>query len=187
VTDADGDSLARVLERLAAETRADDAAAARSRTGWLGRQAEEEATLAGVLVDLAERRGPIVVATSAGRSHRGWVTAVGRDFVALRTDVGSDALVRFDSVAQVRSLTRQAVLGDQPLVLEADFATTVRSLGRLRLRVLVTSGGEVAVGELRWVGLDVAALRLDGPGTLTYLPLATMTELATTDDLLGHA
>jgi hypothetical protein len=182
----DGESLARVLERLAAETRADDAVDERRRAGWLGRQAEEEATLAGVLVDLAERGGAIVVTTTAGRNHRGRVRAVGRDFVVVGTDPGRDVLVRFAGVAQVRSHSRHAVLGDQPLLLEADFDTTVRSLGRLRLRVLAGTGGRAALvgGELRWVGRDVAAVRLEGPGTLTYLPLATLVELSATDGRL---
>jgi hypothetical protein len=112
------------------------------------------------------------------------VTAVGRDFVALRSEVGHDVLLRFGGLAQVRSLARDAVLGDQPLVLEADFVTTVRSLGRLRLRVLADTGAEVLAGELRWVGLDVAALRLEGAGTLVYLPLVTLVELCSTDERL---
>jgi hypothetical protein len=187
VTDRDGDALARALERLAAETRADDAAADRRRAGWLGRQAEEEATLAGVLVDLAERREAVALTTIAGRTHRGWVRAVGRDFVALRADVGADVLARFDGIVRIATRSRQAVVGDRALLLETDFATTVRSLGGLRLRVLVAAGSEAVVGELRWVGLDVAAVRLDGPGGLSYVPLATLTELCTVDDQLDRA
>ena len=61
------------VERWAAEVRARDAADARVRERWLRRSAEEEAELAGVLLDLAERGVTAVVTTSSGRRHpAGW-------------------------------------------------------------------------------------------------------------------
>ena len=49
------DRLIGDLRRWAADARASDAARARSRQRWLRRQAEEESTLAGIALNLAER------------------------------------------------------------------------------------------------------------------------------------
>ena len=47
------DRLWAALSGWSADARADEAAAARAREAWLRRQAEAEATLTGLLVDLA--------------------------------------------------------------------------------------------------------------------------------------
>lgn len=184
----DGDTLARVLELLAAETRADDAAASRRRTAWLARQAEEEATLAGVLADLADRDRAVVIHSLSGRIHRGWIRAVGRDFLALGGSNGADTLIRTDAVASVRGQQGDDVAtGDRTLIVDATLAAMLGSLGPLRPRVLVVTGAAVepVVGELRFVGADVAALRLDGGGAPAYVPLGAITELTTHDKLVG--
>lgn len=176
-----------MLERLAAETRADDAAASRRRTAWLGRQAEEEATFAGVLLDLADRDRAVVLHTQSGRVHRGWIEAVGTDFVGVRTATGHRTFLRLDTVATVRGQQAEVdTTGDRPLVVEADLTTLLRSLGPSRPRVVlvVGSGGASVSGELRWVGLDVLAVRLDGGSARTYVPLTAITEVGTTDDVL---
>ena len=71
------------LERWAADARAREAADARVRERWLRAQAEDGANLAGLLLALAERRETVVVTTTAAAGHRGVVTGVGVDFVAL--------------------------------------------------------------------------------------------------------
>src|SRR6266508_5927713 len=78
------DGLATALARWAADARVDEASAARARERWLLQQAEEEATTAGVLCDLAERAVPVVIETTVGRRHRATVGAVARDFVVLQ-------------------------------------------------------------------------------------------------------
>src|SRR3954449_10120436 len=55
------------LERWAADARAREAADARVRERWLRAQAAEEASLAGVLLALAERRGTV----AGGPGRRG--------------------------------------------------------------------------------------------------------------------
>jgi hypothetical protein len=89
------------LERWASEARAREAAEARVRARWLRTQAEEGATLRGVLVDLAERAVEVSVRTSAGRVHAGPILAVGRDFVAVRTPAARLTLVALAAVASV--------------------------------------------------------------------------------------
>jgi hypothetical protein len=91
------------LGRLTDETRGDEAARARSREHWLRRQADEEASLGGVLVDLAERGDRVVLSTVTGRRHRGWLVAVGDDFCVVRAESGAEVLVSHRGLATVRA------------------------------------------------------------------------------------
>ncbi|MDQ3293286.1 MAG: hypothetical protein M3527_02365, partial [Actinomycetota bacterium] len=70
---ADGQDLLARLAAWAAAARVDEAAAARSRERWLRQAADEEAMVAGVLLDLAERADTVVVQGPGGRTPRGRV------------------------------------------------------------------------------------------------------------------
>jgi hypothetical protein len=78
-----GEGIGARLERWAADARIEAAARRRARERWLRQQAEEEATLAGVLIDLGEHGAEVVVHTRTGRVHRGLIGVVGADFVGL--------------------------------------------------------------------------------------------------------
>jgi hypothetical protein len=101
------------LERWAADARAREAADARVRERWLLAQAAESANLAGLLLALAERRETVVVATVAGRRHRGVVTGVGEDFVAIEAQSGAITLVALSGLGDVRVAERAPRLGTQ--------------------------------------------------------------------------
>ncbi|HWC38241.1 MAG TPA: hypothetical protein VG476_06920, partial [Acidimicrobiales bacterium] len=60
----DVDRLLGEISRWAGDARASDAARGRSRERWLRRQAEEEATLPGIALDLAERGEAVVLKTT---------------------------------------------------------------------------------------------------------------------------
>src|SRR4051812_45386845 len=78
------DELGHMLddERLA------ERATARRRERLLGQAAEETATLAGALVDLAEAADVVTVRTADAGVHRGVVTLVGADFCVLDSTAG---------------------------------------------------------------------------------------------------
>ncbi len=180
-SEIDGDALGQVLHRLAAQTRADDAALARRRASGLARQAEEEATLGSVLLDLADRERPIVVQTTPGRSHRGWIHAVGADFVVLRDGDRADIMVHFGVVASVRTHGGDVAVGDRPFTVGTALVSLVQSIAPLRPRVIAQSGTAPAVqGELRWAGKDVAAIRTHA-GPVAYVALGTLTEITLCD------
>src|SRR5215204_2134370 len=90
------------LERWAADARAREAADTRVRERWLRAQAEEEASMAGVLLALAERREVVVITTATGRRHRGAVVGVGLDFVAVEAEAGPITLVALSGLGDVR-------------------------------------------------------------------------------------
>src|SRR5262245_29158179 len=106
----EGDGVDAWLGELAS----DEAARRRSRDRSLGRQAAEEGTFTGVLVDLAERGRPVVVHLHNGRWHRGLLSMVGTDFVVIRDDAGRDVAIARSALASVRTLPREAAtVGDR--------------------------------------------------------------------------
>jgi hypothetical protein len=166
------------LLRDVANLRVDDAAAARARARWLVRQAEEEGTLAGVLVDLAERGERAAVTTATGRRHTGIVRALGADFVALR-DRGRVVLVALGAVTAVRTPPgAPAVSGDRAVRVQRRLLDVLSGLASDRLDVVVGTLGDEVRGRLRAVGRDVVTVRVEGTEpTLVYVPGAAITDV----------
>jgi hypothetical protein len=170
------------LEAWVAEAAADEALASRRRERWLKVQAGEEATLAGVLVDVAERGRPVVATTRTDRSHRGVLRLVGVDFCLLETDQRAAVFVGFAALAGVRQPPGEtAVTGDRPLALGITLAEVLRLLAGERPRVLLVSGTAATRGELRSVGADVVTLRLDGEAGSAYVALHAVDEVVVDD------
>jgi hypothetical protein len=173
------DLLAR-LDRWVASARTAEAAASRARERWLRQVADESATFAGVLLDLAERGAPVVVQGRGGRRHRGTVLAVGFDFAALHTESGADVLLAFAGIASVRPDRRlDTPSGDRVTTFELGFAEAIAAVGTDRPRVLLVtaSDGDGVTGELRSVGRDVVTVRMDGDGSTAYVPMTSIAEL----------
>ena len=154
-----------------ADARVDDAATARTRAHWLARQVDDEATLAGAFVDLAERRVRVRLRVRGGFAATGTVTSIGADVVMLQSSV-SVMLVRLDRVVTVQS--------DEELVPSP--TRRVTSTGaRTMLDVLRDTAGEganvrvhaddgtVIHGTLRTVGSDVLTLRVGDVRSTTVL------------------
>lgn len=166
------------LDAWVAAARIDGAAAERARERWLAEVAGQEATLSGVLADLAERRAVVAVATRPGRRHRGTIGLIGADFVVLRAEAGSELAVSTGAITDVRSVGRVDVLGDRMLGTELRLADVLAELAADREEVaLVTSAGDALAGRLRNVGQDVLALRVGDPPTVVHVPLAAVVEV----------
>lgn len=182
-----GDSFLEDLARWAADERASEDARSRTQERALRQAAEQEATFAGVLVDLAERGDVVLVGLASGRSHRGPLLAVGRDFVALRDPHGQPVFLALSAVTDVRLLpgaragdtTGSARLDDR-----SSMAAVLAGLAGEGRRVRVGTWGDVmgVAGELRAVGTDVVTLRLDTrPPTTVYLRLEAVSEVVLVD------
>ncbi|MFN2607015.1 MAG: hypothetical protein ABR511_03830 [Acidimicrobiales bacterium] len=181
------------VERWAAGARAQDAAEGRLRERWLRRQAEEEAAFAGVLVDLAERAAPVVLATTGGRHLVGPVLAVGADFAALRTAGGRTTMVALGAVASVQAARGAAVRdpgraaadsrhGGPAARRTATVADVLAHAVERRPRVQLRAGAALVVGELRAVGADVVTVHTDGdPPGVAYARLASVSEISLLD------
>ena len=175
------------IERWVADARADEAARERVRERWLRQQAEEDASFAGVLVDMAERAVTVTVVAVSGRRHQGRVVAVGADFVALRTASGRLTLLALRSVARVRlappdrrvsGAARTGVDGSQEVTLAEVLAQAVEH----RPHLSVHFDADHLVGELRAVGADVLSISVDGQTSgETYARLASVSEISFLD------
>jgi hypothetical protein len=173
------------LARWSAEARADAAAAARAKERWLRHQAGEDATLAGLLVDLAERRMPAVVVVDGDRRHWGTLTAVGADYVLLREAADRDVYVALAAISAVRPdavATGDTATppGSRPVEADSQFAAVLATLAADRPRVAITAFGtsEAWRGELRGAGRDLVVVHLDGGARSTaYIPVAAIAEV----------
>jgi hypothetical protein len=173
--------MSSALAAFVGEAQADAAADARSREAFLRRTAAEEGSFAGVLVDLAERGTPVLVAGAGGRRQRGTLAAVGADFVVLRDEDGEEVLLAHRGISSVTpEAGAAAVAGHRPVAVPVGLAEALAVLAEERPRVLlVTVGldGGVA-GELRTAGRDVLSVRLEGPDRRSvYVPLANVAEV----------
>ena len=176
------------LEQWAADARAREAADARVRERWLLAQAADSATLGGLLLALAERRETVVLATVAGRRHRGVVTGVGEDFVAIEAQTGTITLVVLSGVGDVRVAERTARLGPQraattgdrpgPGALGARLGDVLAQAAGGRPRILVQAGFASVVGDLRAVGVDVLTVETDGDSDPVYVGLPSVSEVS---------
>ena len=177
------------LERWAAGARAQEAADERVRERWLRQAAEEEASFAGLLADLAEGGRAVVLTTTAGRRHQGPVVAVGWDFLALVGE-GRLTLLTVDSIAELRQAPgapARAVVApgagrDDTGRLGVTLAEVLAQAVAVRPRVAVVLGTVTVVGELRAVGADVLSVRTDAePVGLSYSRLSSVSEISLFD------
>jgi hypothetical protein len=168
------------MARLFAEQRAEDAAKARIRERALRASATTDATLAGIVLDLAERAETVSVRTTAGRSLTGRVLAVARDAIALEAG-DTTTYVPLAAIAALRTPAGRVdePSGSRPLP-AVSLAALLADLAPERPTVRVMIVGDPALwrGELRAVGADVLTLRIAGdPPTTAYIPLDQLSEL----------
>lgn len=176
-----GRDLMDALARWAAEARVDEAAAARSRERWLRQQAAEETTFASVVADLSERDRPVLVHTTNSRRHRGRLTALGVDFLGIRTDAGADVLVSLAAVTAIRTQPReQRAHSGRFVELRLHLADAVAAMAAERPRVVIgTNADDTFNGDLTAVGQDVVTLRIDGDTRASvYVPLTAIVDIA---------
>ncbi len=177
-----GDDLVADLTRFLAEQRADAAAAGRARERWLRQAADEEALVAGVLLDLAERADTVMVQGVASRTHRGQVRGVGEDFVALRTR-RTDVLLPFDAVVAIRPEGEPLAGATRAQALDLGLAEALAAVAGDRPRVLLVSrDGTGQSGTLCAVGRDVLTLRLAEAAGTVYVPIASVAEVTLADE-----
>jgi hypothetical protein len=165
------------LRRLTDDARRADAVASRRREQWLPRQAEDEGTFHGLLVDLSERQGPLALQTVVGRLLRGSVATLGTDFVALSGAPDGTILVPLTMVTAVSPEPGTApTVGDRFEATTAAFAAVVADLAGDRPTVTLhtTAGGRVA-GTLWSVGRDFGVVR--APAGDTYVPFTAVNDL----------
>ena len=143
------------------------------------RQAAEEATLLGLLVDLAERRAGAALRTVAGRTHRGEILGVGADFVAVRAPGGPARLVRLAALTSAEVAPGEGSPGPaRPVSPTITIVDVLTALAADRPRVQVAIGADLVTAELDVVGADVLILRREDPPGVLYVPLDSASEVS---------
>lgn len=169
------------LERWAADARAREAADARTRQRWLRTQAEEDASLAGVLACLAERAAAVVVTTIDGHHHRGVLSGVGVDFCALTAPGGALTLVALMALADVRTVGANhrpvAAAEAGRASLGVHLIDVLAQAAGQRPRITVHAATAPVAGDLRAVGADVITMHIDGAG-VAYVRLASVSAVS---------
>lgn len=170
------------FDRFAADQRVQEAARARARRSSLEVQADEEATLRGVLLDLGERAAEVHLELDAGRALTGVVVHVGMDHLEVHARDGRTVFVALAAVHAVLPLDAgDAVRGTRTL--SPGSADTLHhvlhDLAGERSPVLVRlRSGATVEGELRSVGQDVATLLVDGqPRRRGHVSLGAVAEV----------
>jgi hypothetical protein len=173
--------LDRRLVALTDDVRADEAAAERRRRGALGRQAAEEGTLAGTLVDLAERGADLSLTTGPGRTVRGHVVALGHDHVVVEAADGSAVHVALHAISLVQVAPGStATSGDRVVARRRSLSSVLADLHAQQRPVLVqTATGDTVAGSLHAVGVDVVAIGTP-TGRVVYVAQAAITEVTAT-------
>ena len=174
------------LDALLADAVAAEASIARAKERVLRQAAEEGATVVGSLVELAERQAAVTTRTAAGRSHRGHVVAVGRDFVVMRDGMRPAVFVAIAAIAWVRPVDPIAhdTTGDRAAPVEASLAAVLTGLAgdRPRVQLSLMADTQPLTGQLRAVGLDIVTIHLeDGARSPVYVPVASISEVALLD------
>jgi hypothetical protein len=159
------EGLVDVLRGWAADERAGAAAGNRRRVHWLRQQAAESATLAGVLLDLAERSAPATVETLGG-AHEGRVEMVSTGLCALRRPDRGLTLIALSAVTAIRTGTLRPT-GDRVPELKLEMAGALAALSSDRCEVgIELAGGASVKGALEHVGVELAAVRTGAAGTV---------------------
>lgn len=172
------------LSRWTNDARTDDAVRSRMQERALRQLATDEARFASLLLDVAERGEPITIHTTAGRTHHGLVVAVATDLVALTTPQHSGVLVALGAVASVRpgpGFRAAEATADRSPPFPARMADALAALAtdRPRVRLGLVGGGELIIGELRAVGIDVVTIRVDAdPPATVYVRIDALAEVS---------
>ena len=157
--DLTADEPLAALHRWVADGQVDEAARARSRRRWLENAATEEATLGGVLLNLAERRRPVIVRTLAGHRVAGPIIAVGADFVGVADARLGDTIMPATPIATVQSAPGDDLpAGDRRHDVVLAFGDALMELAAERPEVMVGVGDETLRGELRTASTEVITL-----------------------------
>lgn len=168
------------LDRAVAEARLQEAVAARMRAEDHHQLAVAEATAAGVLVDLGERRDRCRMVLVDGTVVVGLIHLVGADVVGLRAPDGNDHLIPLVALAAVSGAPdRPAVVGARPAPEQPTFAEALAWWAEDRPSVVVRLPGDRSSvrGRLRDVGLETAVVVPEGEAAPVVIVLAAALEV----------
>ena len=165
------------LARWLADCLVDEAAAARSRQRSLEQQAAQEASIAGVLLNLAERGRLVNIKTLTGQTCEGHLTSVGADFVFMHAHENQELLIPNRSIAVIKSSGTNCLSLGTRTPSTVCLADTLEWLAADKAHVEVVVADETVRGRLQTSGTDLIAISV---ATKTDLSQRDLIHIATT-------
>ncbi len=168
--------------RLTDEGRVTEAIRDRNDERELRRQASEMATFAGTMRDLAEARRGVTVRCATGRAYQGALLAVAIDHLVIEAGERRTVHVAMDQVNAIAVDPTVSVgwaAGDRDAAQDRTLGEVLADVvGAQPAVVLVTRGdGEPHRGRLLAVGEDVVSVRVEGSGSVRYVPSSALSEI----------
>jgi hypothetical protein len=150
------------LYAFVADARAGDASDVRRRTRWLQQQLREDAGFTGLCRELRSAGDPVEISLCDGRRHRGRLSGVGADALAMRTRDGGVVYIAIDAIVGMRAVAGGygadgAVADGGPALDDGQcFSDVLADLADRRIRVTVgTVAPLTCSGVLAAIGRDV--------------------------------
>jgi hypothetical protein len=166
--------LATELALLVGEARAADAAKARRRERHLRATAAADASLVGVLMDLADSATVLAFGTTEGLVIEGRLMIVAVDAVGIEGRDGLTTYLPLRALTTVEPGTPAATepSGNRPASGRTRFAVLLAELATRREHVTIRLGNAEIVGDLHAAGVDIISVRTAGdPPRTRYLAM----------------
>ncbi|MBU3702269.1 MAG: hypothetical protein FGM58_09520 [Acidimicrobiia bacterium] len=171
------------FDRLLRIARADDATRSRASVVALRELAAEEATILGVLHDLADRRGRVRLIgrgmTRVGMVHEVWSGGV--VLVGAGAGAGVEVLVRATAIDVVGSPDGCRLHGDERSTPERSWAALVHDRVEPSHEVELAVNGVTMRGRMLSIGTEVAVV-LGADGTTNYVRTDSIDSVVITSD-----
>jgi hypothetical protein len=144
--------------------RASDSARSRAGFGALHRHRAEDATLLGLLTNLAECRAFVTLRTTAGIDRRGTIATAGPGGVVIAQSRSSETILRTSAIASVRSATPLRLDGDGIPAMSTSWPTLLASHIDINDEITLTIGGALVTGQVRNMSRSLLILQTPDSG-----------------------
>ena len=149
------------LRHLLDSARSSDSSRSRAGFGALQRHRTEDATLIGLLANLAECNAYVTLTTTTGAQRRGTIATAGLCGILLTKNQSDASLIRTTAIASVRSVRRLCLEGDGIPQTSTSWPTFLSSHIELGDEISLMVSTQQVTGNV--VGLNRSLLILDTP------------------------
>jgi len=165
------------LRQLLDSARSSESSRSRAGFGALQRHRTEDATLVGLLADLAECRAFVALTTITGTERRGTISRAGLFGIVLQKSQTDASLIRTAAIASVRSVSHLRLDGDGFPQASTSWPTFVSSHIELGEEISLMVSTQHVTGNV--VSLNRSLLILDTPdGGLFYAVVDAIDEVS---------
>lgn len=169
----------RELEQWMAGSRSTEAARGRRRTTAWHQHGPADATLVGVLLDIAERGTEVHLILTTDRTHHGHVLTVAASWLIMRTTQGI-VLLRLRCIAAIDCADPRVSFGERAPAILTDFTVLLERSIEIGDELRVRCGQRPLDGVLRALSREIAILET-GPTNRRYVSIEAIDEVIIVD------